>query len=105
MPEAVRNSVSMRSEITGARAGIRARNSSSFAARQAAVAAYAPTASRKTSQAHLLKMHNSPLQRCGRGLGAIREPQLAEQAIDVGFDRGLGNREGVGNLFVAVSSH
>src|SRR5580698_2331642 len=31
MPEAVRNSVSMRSEITGARAGIRAFNSASLA--------------------------------------------------------------------------
>src|SRR5580704_6269243 len=123
IPEAVRNSVSMRSLITGARAGISERNSSSLALCQApdfrsdfatsansirprlagiapafspaiwdgaanpksspaaAGAVWADQArSRHTTGNHLelVKVHDPPLQRSGRGLGAIRDSQLAE---------------------------
>src|SRR5271163_5250627 len=108
MPDAVRNSVSMRSLITGARAGIKAFSSSSLATCQAGLAAYAAkAASHSTIQNGftLVKVHNSPLQRGGRGLGAIGHAQLAEQAVDVGLHRGLGDVEGGSNLLVAVPAH
>jgi hypothetical protein len=110
MPDAVRNSVSMRSLITGARAGIKALSSSSLALCQAefaANAAHKENASDSRTQIGLalVKVDNSPLQGGGRGLGAIGHPQLAEQAVDVGLDRGLGDVERGGNLFVAVPSH
>src|ERR1700691_189711 len=92
MPDAVRNSVSMRSLITGARAGIKAFSSSSLALCQAAFAAYpaqAASSSQHSNGLALVKVHDAPLQRGGRRLGAIGHPQLAEQAVDVGLDRGL----------------
>src|ERR1700684_390590 len=88
MPEAVRNSVSIRSEITGARAGIRVLSSSWLAGCQAPVAAACPPSARsRNTHANLVKVHDSPLQGGGRGLRAIGDPQLAEQAVDVGLDR------------------
>src|ERR1700677_620864 len=113
MPDAVRNSVSMRSLITGARAGIRALSSSSLALCQPELAANAawPHSAKAASHSRtqngvaLVKVHNSPLQRSGRSLGAIGDPQLAEQAVDVGLDRGLGDEQRRSNLLVAVAAH
>src|ERR1700733_4026662 len=113
MPDAVRNSVSMRSLITGARAGINALSSSSLALCQAALAANAAWPHRDKTASHrktqnglgLVKVHDSPLQRGSRGLGAIGHAQFAEQAVDVGLHRGLRDAERGSNLFVAVSSH
>src|SRR5271156_5578172 len=111
IPEAVRNSVSMRSEITGARAGINDRSCSSLALCQApdflssfrgpldwvaACAVWAKTATISQTmgtQRSLVKMHDSPLQRGGGRLGPVGDAQLAEQAVDVGLHRGLGNVE------------
>src|ERR1700722_9278826 len=109
MPEAVLNSVSIRSEITGARAGIRAFSSASLALCH--VAAYAAVAVSRTNHkitgglCPLIKMHNPPLQRGGGSLGAIGDPQLAEQAVDVGFHRGFRNEKRGGNFLVAVAAH
>src|SRR5271156_2837449 len=109
IPEAVRNSVSMRSEITGARAGITDRNSSSLALCQVpAKATWALPASTSHSSAiqrTLVKMHDSPLQGSGGRLGAIGDAQFAQQAVDMGLHRSLGNVERGRDLFVAVAAH
>src|ERR1700677_1408465 len=62
MPDAVRNSVSMRSLITGARAGIKAFSSSSLALCQPALAAYAAwphkaTASHRKTQNGVVRQY------------------------------------------------
>src|SRR5581483_5301694 len=99
MPEAVRNSVSMRSEMTGARAGMTDLSSSGVAARQfSAGCALRPagiteariaeeTRPRKRRRVcELIKMNDASLQCGGGGLGAIGDAELAEQAIDVRFN-------------------
>src|ERR1700760_2130446 len=103
IPEAVRNSVSMRSLMTGARAGMMAFNSVSLAVCQAALAMGAHKA-RQSASATLIKMNDPALQRGGGRLGAVGHAEFAQQAVDVGFDRGLGNTERPGNLLVAVAA-
>ena len=104
----------MRSLITGARAGINDLSSSSLALCQAELRGKhclaAQREGRETTAGPgmaltLVKVHDSPLQRGGRSLGPIGDPQLAEQAVDVGLHRGLGDVQRGGNLFVAVPSH
>src|SRR5215467_1030084 len=88
-PEAVRNSVSMRSDMTGARAGIMDFNSSGVAARQlsdgcaqrmAGVserASVAEDASRKRRRVELVKVYDASLQCGGGGLRAIADSEFA----------------------------
>src|ERR1700735_46049 len=99
----------MRSEITGARAGINAFSSVSLALCHApanATVAVSQTNHRAQRDLRaLIKMHNPPLQRSGGGLGAIRDPQLTKQTVDVRFYRGFRYKKRSGNLLVAVAAH
>src|SRR4030081_869441 len=89
MPEAVRNSVSMRSEMTGARAGMTDLSSSGVAVRQLSAgcarriagvserASTAEKASRKRRRLGLVKVDDASLQCGGGGLRAIAHSELA----------------------------
>src|ERR1700748_2982503 len=103
MPEAVRNSVSMRSEMTGARAGMMDLSSSGVAARHPSAgcgcsATGGGDKSRVKQKARyrkwrrgrtLVKVDDASLQCGGGGLSAIADAELAEQAIDMCLHRGL----------------
>src|SRR6478752_3561627 len=102
-PEAVRNSVSMRSDMTGARAGMMDFSSSGVAARQFSVgcawrmagvserASAAENVSRKRRRFESVKVDDASLQCGGGGLRAIADSELAEQAVDVGLYRCFGD--------------
>src|SRR5438128_1867362 len=122
MPEAVRNSVSMRSEMTGARAGMMDLSSSGVATRQfsagcarrdAGVMERARAEQRterkrrfrkqrrvELVRAELIKVNDASLQCGGGGLGAIAHAELAEQTIDMRLHRRLRDEESCSNLLV-----
>src|SRR5271170_4802271 len=120
IPEAVRNSVSMRSVSTGARAGISTFNSDSEAVCQAVLScARRPVSAsamsiekpsvrvrwtrRRVNESGSVKVDNSALQGGRRGLGAVGDAQLAQQAIDMGFDGRLGDEEYRADLLIALA--
>src|SRR4051812_9119361 len=119
MPEAVRNSVSMRSEMTGARAGITSLSSAGVAARQpspgcacdAAVISETVSAAENARRRKwrrvrtLVKVDDASLQCGGCGLRAITYPELAEQAVDVGLHCRFRDKKCRGDLLVAVAAH
>src|SRR5882757_4976191 len=117
MPEAVRNSVSIRSEITGARAGMTDLSSSGVATRQFSAGCARRDAGvmeraraeqksrfRRRRRVESVKVNDASLQRGGGGLGAIADAELAEQAVDMRLHRRLRNEESRSNLFIAVSA-
>src|ERR1051326_1214734 len=48
-------------------------------------------------------MHKATFDGGKRRLGAIRDAELAQDAVDMGFDRALGDEERVANRLVALA--
>src|SRR5947209_6834432 len=89
-PDAVLNSVSIRSFSTGARAGTMLASSLSVAARHAPCAASMLTLpTSPTTTACLIKMNDPPLDRGCDRLRPVRHRQLTQDVIQMRFHRCL----------------
>lgn len=55
------------------------------------------------NHSHLRQVNEAALEGEGGGVGAVGDAELAEQAVDVGFDGGLGDVEVGGDLFVGAA--
>src|SRR6185312_5753676 len=106
MPEAVRNSVSMRSFSTGARAGMTFFSSSSEALCQPVASCEKPAAAKARSTTNsLLQMNDAALNGGGSCLGAIIHVQLTKNAVDVGLYGGLGDRKLLSDIAITVAGN